>query len=282
MSVATLKRNADDSRLAGVSLSSSTDSRPLVSVIVVHHRQPRALARMVASLSRQAVATEVLVVNASPEVSLRGLPRGCRVITVENIGYAGAVNAALAHARGETVAICNADVVLPAGGLSLAVEHLQENDDVGVVAPRLVNEDGSSQHSARRFYTWPAVLWARFPLRGRLGPPGFFKRYLMMGDPRDSARDVDWAIGAMLVVRRSALEDPASVFDPRYRFYMEDVDFCLDMWKRGWRVVQLSQLVVEHSHTRASSKVFSRAGFHHLVSFLKFLAKHRGLPQRAR
>lgn len=282
MSVAILQSNADDSRLAGVTLSTSSDPRLLVSVIVVHHRQPRALARMVASLSRQAIAVEVLVVNALSDAPLRGLPRGCRVLTVANTGYAGAVNAALAYARGEIVAICNADVVLPAGGLSQAVEHLRENDDVGVVAPRLVNGDGSCQHSARRFYTWPAVFWARLPFRGRLSPPGFFRRYLMMGDPRDPARDVDWAIGAMLIVRRSALEDPGCVFDPRYRFYMEDVDFCLDMWRRGWRVVQLSQLVVEHLHTRASSKVLSRAGFHHIVSFLKFLAKHRGLPRRMR
>lgn len=223
---------------------------------------------------------EVLVTNTSPDVELPLVTEGCRVFKMKNRGYAAGVNRALAVARGEVLVICNADIVIPPGVIEGAVEFLGRNEDVGVVAPRLVNADGSSQNSARRFYSWRAALWARCPLRKLLGPVASFRRYLMMDEAAEGPRDVDWAIGAMFVVRRAALSNPDEVFDPRYCLYMEDVDLCLDMWRNGWRVVQLPGLDVTHTHRRASGRVFSRAGLHHFASFLKFVLKHGGLPQR--
>lgn len=256
------------------------EPRPPISVIVVHHRQPEVLGKMLDSLAKQNVNFEVLVANASPATTLEGLPVSCRVLAVDNRGYGRAVNQALEHASGQIIALCNSDVVLRAGCLSSAVQFLKRHGDVGVVAGQLVNVDGSLQYNARRFYTWLDALWARCPLRRFMSPPAFFSRYLMADEPCNRPRDVDWLIGALLVVRREALAHPNRAFDPRYRFYMEDVDFCLDMWQRGWRIVQVPEIMASHLHGRASRRVLSRAGFHHFASFVRFLLKHRGLPQR--
>ncbi|MCD6405665.1 MAG: glycosyltransferase [Planctomycetes bacterium] len=262
-------------------LHSWGESGPAISLIVVHHRQPQVLAKMLRSVAEQDIDLEVLVANASPEVALPELPGPCRILEVDNHGYAAVVNQALEDASGEIIVICNCDVVLRPGCLSRAVAYLRAHPDVGVVAPQLANGDGSPQHNGRRFYTWLTALWARCPLRRFVPRPSFFSRYLMADEQCDAPRDVDWLIGALLVVRRTALVHPSRAFDPRYRFYMEDVDFCLDMWQRGWRVVQLPEIMATHLHRRASKKVLSKPGFHHFVSFMKFLLKYRGLPQRA-
>jgi GT2 family glycosyltransferase len=256
------------------------ESAQRVSVIAAHYRQPDVLARMAATIDAQGIDLELVVANASPEVALSGLPENCRVFNVENRGYAAAVNRALEYASGDVLVVCNSDVFLADGCITKAVEYLRSHKDVGVVAPQLANADGSPQHNARRFYTWLSALWARFPMRSLLPRPRFFTRYLMADERCGEARDVDWLMGALLVVRRSALRRPDRVFDPRYRFYMEDVDFCLDMWRRGWRVVQLPQTGAVHLHARGSRRVLSRPGYHHAMSFLKFLLKHHGLPQR--
>lgn len=253
---------------------------PLVSVIMVHHNQPGLLAEALAGFSCEKPNTEFLVVNTSPQAALRNLPRRCAVIEADVDGYGAAANLALQTARGEFLAVCNADIAASDFVIDRCVDFLREQDDVGIVAPRLLNADGSSQHSARRFYTWPDALWARFPLRGVLKTPSFFARHLMKGQPLDGPRDIDWTIGAMFVVRRAALASPERIFDPRYRMYMEDVDLCLDMWRRGWRVVQLPRLAVVHAHGRASRRLLSRACFHHAGSFFKFVIKHGGLPRR--
>jgi GT2 family glycosyltransferase len=260
----------------------SAESSPLVSVIVVHYNQPGALGEMITSVLKQGANIEIIVVNASRDVALPAVARDCRVLNIDNVGFAAGANRGLEVARGEFLAICNSDILLPAGTVEGAVDYLVRNPDVGVVAPRLANEDGSEQHGARRFYDWRSALWARCPLRGIMKPPKFFRRQLMLGERTDGPADVDWAFGAMLFVRRAALVEPMRVFDPRYYLYMEDVDLCLEMWQRGWRVVLLPHLEVTHLHNRASRRLLSRAFFHHAASFLKFVLKHGGLPQGAR
>ena len=48
-------------------------------------------------------------------------------------------------------------------------------------------------------------------------------------------RDIDWASGAMLFLRRSALTSVGG-WDERYFMYMEDVDLCWRLRRLGWRV----------------------------------------------
>jgi len=254
-----------------------------VSIIAVHYRQPELLERMLAGLAPGEVKFEVIIVNASPEIEVavpRGLPYPARLITARNRGYAYAVNKGLALARGELVAACNVDIDLTARVLTQAVDYMRGHPGTGVLAPDLVYPDGAKQYSARRFYTWWVAAWARLPWRSRMKPPLFYRAHLMMDEPAVGPREVDWAVGAMLVVRRDALARPDEIFDPRYRLYFEDVDLCLDMWKRGWKVVQLPNLRIVHRYSRASRKAFSAAGLHHAVSFVKFALKHRGLPQK--
>jgi hypothetical protein len=208
------------------------------------------------------------------------LPYPCRVVTANNHGYADAVNRGLRLARGEFVTACNVDLEFQRGVLSGCVDYVRRHPEVGVVGPDLVFPDGARQYSARRFYTWKVSAWARLPWRRRAELPGFYRDHLMMDCDADSPREVDWLTGAMLIVRRSAMRSSIEVFDPRYWLYFEDVDLCMDMWKRGWKVVHLPQFRVIHRYSRASRKVASAAGLHHAASFAKFVLKHGGLPQR--
>jgi len=267
-----------------VALHPETDTRYDLSLIAVCYRQPALLAAMLGSLARERVTYEVIVVNASPEAEIaipKDLPYPVRLVSEDNRGYAHAVNKGLAAARGEFVAACNVDLEFGEGALSQAVQYIRRHPDVGVVAPELVFPDGARQYSARRFYTWRVAAWARAPWRGRTAAPSFYREHLMMDEPALAPREVDWATGAMLVVRRSAMRRADQFFDSRYWLYMEDVDLCVDMWKRGWKVVQLPHLKIVHRYSRASKKTLSTAGLHHAASFLKFIVKHGGLPQRS-
>jgi len=254
-----------------------------LSVIVVHYRQSELLERMLRSLRGQGRFFEVIVVNVSPEIEPavpeeRDFP--LKILTVANRGYADACNIGLGVARGEVIALCNADVEMTRGVLAAAMGYFDRHEDVGLIAPRLLNSDGSVQLSARRFYTWPVALWARCPLR-KFVKPGFFRRHFLDGTQVRPLREIDWAVGAVLFLRRAALADRRRAMDPRYRLYMEDVDLCLQTWRMGWKVVQASDMRVYHRYQRRSRRLLSAAALHHLSSFAKFVLKYGGLPQRS-
>jgi len=256
----------------------------MISVLCVNYHSASDLADLAESLRRHSSGhdVELIVTNNSPSETL-DVPRGpdlpMTVLPSENVGFAAGINLALGRASGDILLVANPDVRVMPGALDAAVRFLDRQGDVGIVLPMLRYPDGTLQHSVRRFYTWPVVLYARSPLRSLRWLPGFFRRYLCELIDRSGPSDVDWGLGGAMFLRRADVGD-GPLFDERFFLYFEDVDFCLRMWRRGLRVVHCPEIECVHAHRRMSSSPFSRAGLHHLRSLLQFIAKHRGLPQR--
>lgn len=257
-----------------------------ISILTVNHRSAAALAAAEAALAAAppSASFEWIVVNHSPEERIRplaALASRVRVIDQPNVGFAGGVNAAARAASAPILFLANPDLTFAGSLLDGALARLAADPRVGVLGPRLRGPDGAEQHTARRFYDWPSALFARVPGRDRLPAPAFWRRHLGIDEPRDRAADVDWILGAALFVRRAALADPAGdVFDPRYFLYFEDVDLCMDLWRRGWRVRFDPTLEAAHVHVRSSRHLWSPAARHHARSFARFVAKWGGLPPR--
>lgn len=226
---------------------------------------------------------ELVVTNNSPADAVR-LPATVQaratVTALNNRGYAAGINHAFQRSRGEYVFIVNPDVRVTAGAVDAAIAYLQASEDVGIVLPRLRYANGAVQPSARRFYTWPVVLFARSPLRWMGWRPGFFRRYLCEEIDGTGPTEVDWGLGGAMFLRRRDCDDPPGVFDERFFLYFEDVDLCLRTWRRGRRVVFHPGIECIHAHRRSSRNPVTLAGWRHFRSLGRFIVKHRGLPQR--
>jgi GT2 family glycosyltransferase len=147
----------------------------------------------------------------------------------ENLGFGAAVNLVASKSSAPWIAPANADVELRPGALSELLCAGQRFPRAGVLAPRLELPSGEPQHSVYAFPTVPFTalfnvgLHTRWRWLGdRLCLEGFW-------DP-ERERDVDWALGAFLLVRRTAWE-AAGGFDAQQWMYAEDLDL-------GWRVAR--------------------------------------------
>jgi N-acetylglucosaminyl-diphospho-decaprenol L-rhamnosyltransferase len=207
--------------------------RAPVTVAVVSWNTRELLLRCLRSLSPEVDAgrAQVWVLdNASADGSAsaaREHAPWARVIEAErNLGFGGAVNAVAEQTQSEWLACANADVALEPGALQalLAAGNQQR---VGCVAPRLVLPDGSTQHSVYALPTVPFTLAFNVGLQ-RLSP-ALGDRLCLEGywDP-GRPRQVPWAIGAFLLLRRSAFASVGG-FDERQWMYAEDLDL-------GWRL----------------------------------------------
>ena len=152
--------------------------------------------------------------------------------TDENLGFGPAVNLVAERTDSEWIAPCNSDVALVEGALERMLDAGKSYRSTAVIAPRLRLPDGSSQHSAYRFPTLP------FTLLFNLGAHNLHRslgdRWCLEGywDP-DRPRQVDWAIGAFLLVRRSAFEEVGG-FSGEQWMYAEDLDLGWRLDRAGW------------------------------------------------
>jgi len=194
----------------------------------------------------------------------------------KNIGLARAANFACSVSSGQAILLLNPDVKPLKDSIKKLIDCLSQEDSIGMIAPKLVNANGSLQYSCRTFYT-PSTLIMR-----KLSPRiNFFKNnalekhHLMLDWDHNEIRDIDWALGAALLIRKAAITNN-QLFDPRYFLYFEDVDLAFNFWKRGWRVTYLPEAKMAHLHKRTSSQgmLLNPTSWHHLFSMVKFFVKN--------
>ncbi len=196
-----------------------------------------------------------------------------------NLGFAGGVNRGLERATGEVVLHLNTDALLHEG-FAEAVQHLIENRDIAILGPEIRDAIGELQDSCREFMT---PLRALRRLKGRL----FGKKDILLQDDFDykSVQDVDWVIGGAFLVNRKAVQD-VGLLDEKYFMYVEDMDWCLRFWKRGYRVQYYPMWKVEYKSDRKSVSPLIAGGDlnkhtrYHVASYLRFLVKHFGRYSR--
>jgi GT2 family glycosyltransferase/voltage-gated potassium channel Kch len=213
---------------------------PVVSIIIPVHGQLPTTAACLVSLASTftAIPFEIVIVDdASPDGGADALSAvsGVRVVRLAtNLGFVGAVNAGIAATESPFVVLLNNDCEVTDGWLDALVDLAQGDERIGVVGAKLVYPDGRLQEAGGVIFD-DGSGW-NYGRNEHPGSPQF-----------GFVRDVDYASGACLLVRR-ALLDKTGGLDERYApAYYEDTDLAFEARARGYRVVyQPAATVIHH------------------------------------
>jgi GT2 family glycosyltransferase len=192
----------------------------------------------------------------------------------ENLGFGPAVNEVARHTEAPWLAASNADIELMPGALD-AMLAAGSDAGVGVVAPRLINADGNTQHSVHAFPTIPlAILFAI----GAYRLPGVGDGLCIEGYwDAERPRDIDWAHGAFLLVRRAAF-DQIRGFDDAQWMYAEDIDLHWRLSRAGWRARYEPSARIGHELSASTVKAFGQARVQrHLTATYAWQARRSGM-----
>jgi GT2 family glycosyltransferase len=258
---------------------------PSLGIVIVNYRTYDLTMQCVQSMlaHRIAPASQIVVVdNDSRDGSgdrLRAtLPAGVVTILSEvNGGFGAGVNMGAAALNTDLVLVLNPDTRFERNKIDVVRRLFQERARLGVVGLKLINPDGTLQHSARRFYSLPDIVIRRTPLK-RVPPMRRLERsHLLEGQWAGGPFEADWVMGTGFVVRRSAF-DQVGRMDEGYFLYFEEVDLCARMWVHGWRVLAVPEVELVHDHQRHSQAgIWSSSGQTHLRSMARFFTKF-GVP----
>ncbi len=251
-----------------------------VSVVIVSYNSRAVLAPCLESLKRQNLfdATEVVVVdNASsdgtPTMVRERYPWVKLIAGRKNVGFSRGVNVGIREARGDYFLVLNPDTVLKPDSIEKLVDFMKNNPSAGIVGPKLVYEDGSIQYSCRRFYTWRVLVLRRTILGKIFKNSRAVAEHLMLDFDHTTTREVDWILGACLLVRREAVQS-VGLLDERFFLYFEDVDWCYRMKQKGWRIFYYPESIVVHNYARESAQsVINRSVIAHLASLIRYYDK---------
>lgn len=219
----------------------AVSSRPLLSIIIVNYNGAQFIDTCLESIfeSETSFGYEVIVVdNESKDDSLNVLRRyKDRIILKENkinTGFGYANNQGAKIASGEYLFLLNNDTKLEKNTMQLLVDFYKDketSEKVGLISPKLLNEDGSLQ------------------CHGSSLGHGRFKKGVPV--------KVSFLAGAAVVISKKVFESVGG-FDENFFFYNEDLDLCKTLLKKGYTLYYfpLAQLI----HYGGLSTTFRRVG----------------------
>jgi len=255
----------------------SRNMAPRISVVIVTYRSANELPDCMHSLLHQSVPVEILLIdNASPDATAQmvtdyadRLSNVSAILNHENLGLAAGNNCALGRCRGDYLLFLNPDTVLPVDGLERMIDFLDETQDVGVVGPRCVYEDGRPHVSFHR--NWGilhVIAWRLLPYR--------FVRRLYDRFSRYESQDVLFVSGACLLIRRQIFEEIGG-YDPEYFLTVEDaLDLCIRAQETGSRIVFFPDSQVVHYTGRSATQAPYLVVWQGIRGTIYHFLKHKG------
>lgn len=258
----------------------TTDARPPLSVVIVTFRSGSTLLAALSALRAAApLGTELIVVENGGDASSLSAARetwpGARtVMSPTNVGFAAGVNRGLSLATGQLVLLLNPDAEIEPAAIRLMIEAIESLPEAGVVAPRLLDEEGSPVLSGYPFLSPLAVAWIHLQV-ARLLPYRSIGRYRrQVLDPDATAPiEVDWAQGACLLVDAKALTASGG-FDEDFFLFAEEIDLAFRMKQNGWCTYLVPGARVRHAEGTSSRQVVPLKLASHYLSMVVYFAKH--------
>jgi GT2 family glycosyltransferase len=116
------------------------------------------------------------------------------------------------------------------------VLFMDSRASVGMAGPKILNPDGTVQHSCRHFPSIWNNLCQSLGLNHLFPKAAFFSDWIMDYWSYDTIRSIDALSGCFWMVRREAL-DEVGLLDEDFFIYGEDLDLCRRFRKAGWDIV---------------------------------------------
>jgi GT2 family glycosyltransferase len=230
---------------------SSLNRRDLVSIIILTHNRLELTRDCIDSIyefSDFSIFELIVVDNASCDGTPVYLSRIASqkdnvkaIYNRKNLGFAKGCNQGARAAKGDYLLFLNNDTRVTQGWLDEMLKVFKEEERMGVVGSRLIYPDGKLQHGGVVL-----TLWGR--------PINLDKDTSPESLEELAAREVFGVTGASMLIKRDLFFDCGG-FDEEYIYGYEDVDLCLKVSQRGYRIFYAPKSLVCHYTSATFSQI---------------------------
>ncbi|HLI62703.1 MAG TPA: glycosyltransferase family 2 protein [Terriglobales bacterium] len=183
--------------------------------------------------------------DGSADMVAKEFPQVILVRKESNESYARSVNQGLQMARGRYACLLDSDTLLIENAFAPLVRFMDENPDVAVCGPKLLNPDGSVQHHIRSFATLGVFFlqtlnWHKLFPRSKV-----MNRYYNTDFDYSKAQPVE-SIGTSAYVMRRSTWETVGLLDERFRWAMPDLAYNYTLHQRGLKLYYTPCAAVVH------------------------------------
>lgn len=256
-----------------------------LSIIIVNYNTKEVIRNCLSSIyqNHPEQPFEIIVVDnnsldGSQDAIGQQFPDVILIRNIENAGFARANNQGIEISKGKYILILNPDTVLFPEALDRMIAFMDKNPDIGATTPKIwLDEKKTLQSCMLHPFTIENYIFA-YSLLGRVFFHNWVLKKLWKKDIEiwlsKDPLEVDCIAGTCIMVRREILKT-VGLLDNNFFMFFEDVDWCLRMRKKGWRLFLLPDADIIHiAHQSPSDR---KSEMHH-NSQVYYLKKHYSWP----
>jgi len=167
----------------------------------------------------------------------------------ENHGFSKGNNIGVNNSNGQYILFLNPDTIILENSVEKMLRFYKNNQkkmNIGILAPKLLNIDGSVQHSVNSF---PMFSFNKIY---KLFKNKFSKSAKKINYPHI----IDWARGACLLISRDVGER-LGFWNEEFPIYGEDLELCYRYKLHGYNTVYTPQISIIHHFNQSGKKRWS-------------------------
>ena len=233
--------------LSIIILNYNAKNHALESIKSIENNYPR----QVAAGSLEVIITD----NASTDGSLKAFTDYKKHTAIKsfhvidnggNIGFAAGNNKGVPYAKGRYILFLNPDTIVYPKTLSHMVDFMDKHPDAGAATCKIEIPIGGIDEASHRGFPTPWNAFTHFSGLERMFPKSrVFAGYTQGWKDMDRVHEVDAIVGAFLFVRREVGEE-IGWWDEEYMFYGEDLQFCYNLRKKGYKIYYVPEVSILH------------------------------------
>ena len=172
-----------------------------------------------------------------------------------NHGYGAGNNFAFKqNPVSEYFLVLNPDIVFQKNVLKTLLNEFAKDENIGLIFPKVCNEDGSIQFNIKRHPTLLALIGRRFSFLSRFSLiKKAMESYEFIDFDYSKSSTVDFVGGCFMLLRTKAFQE-VNGFDEKYFMYFEDYDLCCNIRNKGYKIAYNSDVTIIHAWNRGSHK----------------------------
>jgi len=168
------------------------------------------------------------------------------IASKENLGFSKANNVGVKRSKGRYVLFLNPDTVIYDNTIDFLIGYMDQNKKVGALTCKLDMPNGEIDDASHRGFPTPWNSLAHFSGLDKIFPNSkFFSGYSQGWKDLSKTHEIDALAGAFMLTRREAGEE-VHWWDEDYFFYGEDLQFCFDLIKKGWKIMYVPEVSILH------------------------------------
>lgn len=226
-----------------------------LSIVVVNYNAKEFLKKCLDSIFESDFKNiEVIIIDnnskdGSPEdlkEYAKNKPKIKLILNKKNVGFSVANNQGVKKSVGRYVLFLNPDTNVYPATFSYMISFMDKNKNAGVSTCKVLLPNGQIDDASHRGSPTPWNSFCFFSGLEKLFPKSkIFSGYHIGWENLDKIHEIEACAGAFMMTRREAGKQ-IGWWDEDFFFYGEDLNFCMELQKMGWKIYYVPKVSILH------------------------------------